>query len=186
MIFFCYNKKKEDNILQQQALKTSYAQKLKLELIRNKFGALTLKDDNEKTCFYTGLESYSLFLGVFKLLQPIMKQNRCTSNTFSLLDELFLVLVKLRLAIPNADLAYRMGISQSSVTRIFHSWITVMSTELRCLIKWPDEETLQKNMPNSFKKHFSRVRCIIDCFEVFIERPVSFQARALTYRKVIH
>ena len=36
-------------------------------------------------------------------------------------------------------------------------------------------------MPISFQKHYSSVKCIIDCFEVFIERPESFTARAATY-----
>ena len=36
-------------------------------------------------------------------------------------------------------------------------------------------------MPSTFQKHFSRVRCIIDCFAIFIERPVGFRARAATY-----
>ncbi len=36
-------------------------------------------------------------------------------------------------------------------------------------------------MPAAFRKHFSNVKCIIDCFEIFIQRPVSFHARAATY-----
>jgi hypothetical protein len=140
------------------------------------FGAMMLVDD-EKTCFYTGLVSYSIFHGVFSLL---MKQNR-RYTALSLEDELFLVLVKLRLAMSIADMAYRMYISISAVSRIFRSWMMVMSTELAYLIEWPDDGKLNTNMPTCFKKHFSQVRCIIDCFELFIERPVSFQARALTY-----
>ena len=36
-------------------------------------------------------------------------------------------------------------------------------------------------MPNVFIKHFQNVRCTIDCSEIFIEQPTSFQARAQTY-----
>lgn len=36
-------------------------------------------------------------------------------------------------------------------------------------------------MPKVFKKHFSNVTCIIDCFEIYIERPLYLKARALTY-----
>jgi len=46
---------------------------------------------------------------------------------------------------------------------------------------WPDSETLRANLPKAFQKHYSNVKCIIDCFEVFIERPLSFDARAATY-----
>ena len=56
-----------------------------------------------------------------------------------------------------------------------------MSVELRCLVRWPDATTLRKNMPSCFRKHYSGVKSIIDCFEIFIERPTSFEARAATY-----
>lgn len=56
-----------------------------------------------------------------------------------------------------------------------------MSVELICLVAWPDKETLLHNMPKSFRKHYSNVRCIIDCFEVFIQRPSNLMARAQTY-----
>ena len=36
-------------------------------------------------------------------------------------------------------------------------------------------------MPVSFRKHYSKVKCIIDCFKIFIERPVSFEACTATY-----
>ena len=56
-----------------------------------------------------------------------------------------------------------------------------MYCELKQLIVWPDPVTLRENLPASFKEKFSSVVCIIDCFEIFIERPQSFQARAATY-----
>lgn len=36
-------------------------------------------------------------------------------------------------------------------------------------------------MPQVFRKHYLNAKCIIDCFEIFTERPVAFQARAATY-----
>lgn len=53
-----------------------------------------------------------------------------------------------------------------------------MSEELKCLISWPDKEQLHRNLPECFRKHFI---CIIDCFEIFIERPSLLEARAKTY-----
>ena len=49
------------------------------------------------------------------------------------------------------------------------------------LIIWPDSQTLRNNMPAVFCPHFIRTRCIIDCFEIFIERPTSFDVRTATY-----
>lgn len=67
------------------------------------------------------------------------------------------------------------------VSTIFHKWIDVMSIELKCLVCWPDHGTVRANLPSCFKKHFSSVICIIDCFELFIERPIAFEPRAATY-----
>ena len=150
---------------------------LKLKLHNCTFGASMIKDDDRKTCFYTGLPSYQQFLALFKLLQPLIKP----SSGQSLMDELLIVLVKLRLGVPNEDLAYRLNISHNYVSMIFQKWLTVMSRELQCLIAWPDEEKLHENMPSSFRKHYSRTKCIIDCFEIFVDRPTYFEARASTY-----
>ena len=36
-------------------------------------------------------------------------------------------------------------------------------------------------MPSDFRKHFKKCIIIIDCFEVFIERPTSLMVRAQTF-----
>ena len=146
----------------------------------NEFSARVLKGDDKKVCFYTGLPSYDVFKGLYQLLEPLLLKDESKSY-ISLIDELLLVLVKLRLGVPNHDLGYRFNISSSTVGTIFHKWIDVMSVELKCLIHWPDSITLRENMPSGFRKHFLRVRCIIDCFEIFIERPSALLARAATY-----
>ena len=79
------------------------------------------------------------------------------------------------------DLAYRLNVTESTVSRFFHKWLNVMYINLKQLVIWPDKETLQYNLPCVFQGRFRQVRCIIDCFEIFIERPLSFTARALTY-----
>ena len=46
---------------------------------------------------------------------------------------------------------------------------------------WPEREHLLKTMPMEFWKNFRKCVIIIDCFEVFIERPTSLMARAQTW-----
>ena len=53
----------------------------------------------------------------------------------------------------------------------------VLSGILRNFIVQPEREPLRRNLPSSFKKFKSCV-CIIDCTEVFIERPFNLNARA--------
>ena len=48
---------------------------------------------------------------------------------------------------------------------------------MKDLIHWPDRDALQKTMPVYFQESFGKkVAIIIDCFEIFIERPSSLEA----------
>ena len=56
-----------------------------------------------------------------------------------------------------------------------------MSVILNFLIQWPKHEELQATMPVVFQCNFGKkVAVIIDCFEIFIERPSSLIAKAMT------
>ena len=79
------------------------------------------------------------------------------------------------------DIAYRFNIGPSTAGEVFSRNIELMYANLKFLIKWPSQEVCRANMPQVFKDLFSRTRCIIDCSEIFIERPCSYQARAQTY-----
>ena len=52
---------------------------------------------------------------------------------------------------------------------------------LKPLICWPDKDMIISHMPKCFKPQYSRATCIIDCSEIFTQRPISFRARAQTY-----
>ena len=56
---------------------------------------------------------------------------------------------------------------------------------LKLLVKWPEHEQLYKTMPKEFK-NFSKCIVIIDCFEVFMERPKGLMARAQTWSNYKH
>ena len=68
-------------------------------------------------------------------------------------QQFIMVLMKLRLNLPNQDIAYRFGVHQSSVSRNFRKWIDVMYIRLKPLIKWPECEDLLKTMPIGFQKY---------------------------------
>ena len=93
-----------------------------------------------------------------------------------------MVLMKLRLNVPLQDLAYRFDISLSTVSRIFSAWMTVMDIKLSPLISWPEREDLWHTMPKCFHYSFGKkTTVIIDCFEVFIEKPSNLLARTQAY-----
>ena len=62
------------------------------------------------------------------------------------------VLMKLRLNVGDQDLAFRYGVSQSTISRYFSKWIDVMYVHLKPLIKWPKRDRLLKTMPADFRK----------------------------------
>ena len=56
-----------------------------------------------------------------------------------------------------------------------------MGERLRPLIYWPERAELKQTMPVAFRKFFPKCACILDCTEVFIERPSDLKARAQTW-----
>jgi hypothetical protein len=96
-------------------------------------------------------------------------------------QELLLVLMKLRQDLTNQMLADIFGISATSVSSIFNTWIKLLATILKPLIFWPDKVTVLKMMPPSLKKDFPQLRCTIDCTEVFIDRPRHLELQAQTW-----
>lgn len=102
-------------------------------------------------------------------------------------QEMAVALVKLRLNPPLYDLARRMGVTTSTISRILLKWFTAMNIRLQHLIHWPEREELQKTMPVCFQESFGKkVVVIIDCFEVFIDRPSNLMARAQTWSNYKH
>ena len=138
----------------------------------------------EKVRFYTGLPSFEVLMVVLEHVSPFVTRRTQSLDRF---QEMVMVLMKLRLNVPFQDLAYRFMVSLSTVSRIFSSWMPVMDTRLSSLVSWPEREQLWKTMPMCFQHAFGKkVTIIIDCFEVFIERPTNLLARAQTFSSYKH
>ena len=118
-----------------------------------------------------------MFLHLFMFLSADVSP----SKNITLEDELFAVLSRLRLNLSLQDLAIRMDLSLGKMSAIFQKWLDIMYVRLKFLIVWPTREVLQNNMPLVFQQLYPRCRVIIDCSELFIETPSSFNARAKTY-----
>ena len=138
-----------------------------------------LRGKDSIVLYYTGLSSYDLLMLVYKFVSKDMKLHHRSS--LPLFSQVLLTLMKLRLSLDDLDLAFRFGVSQSTVSKIFARCIQHMHIKLKPLIRWPAREELRKTMPSDFRKHFNKCVCIIDCFEVLCERPRALMARAQTY-----
>jgi hypothetical protein len=113
-------------------------------------------------------------------------RKRGPPRKLTLEQELLLVMMRLRLALCVGDLAFRFKISESLVSSIFCTWIKMMSEELSWLIQWPSRSQIKKTLPACFKKNYSKVRCIIDCSEIFIETPSSLEVQAACWSDYKH
>ena len=158
---------------------------LKKQLLNIEISRQAFSENDDKTKFYTGIPNFVLLTHVFKLVAPHVRHT--STNVLSQFQEFLITLMKLKLNSPFQDLAFRFGISVSTVSRVFDKWIDAMSTRLQFLIMWPAREELRKTMPLAFKRNFGdKVAVIIDCFEVFTERPSSLIARAMTWSNYKH
>ena len=131
------------------------------------------KDDNCKVQFYTGLETLSVLMTIYNLVSPGLPNRECLTK----FQQLLLTLMRLRLNLLVQDLAYRFCIHASTVSRTFQACIQTMYSSMHFLVHWPDRENLLLTMPMCFKENFPSCAVIMECFEVFIDRPSGLLAQ---------
>lgn len=93
--------------------------------------------------------------------------------------------MKLHLNLFNEDLANRFGVHKSTVSSNFHQILHIAAAKTSFLIKWPERDVLHLTMPMSFRRFFKKCCIMIDCTEVFMERP-SDLARAQIWSNYKH
>ncbi len=108
----------------------------------------SFKDNEEKTKYYTGLPNFLVLMQVFHLCENYISIT--SQSVLGKYEQFVLVLMRLSLNLPIKDLAYRFGISQPTVSRIWHKWIHVLYKITQFLIQWPERDVLQATMPMEF------------------------------------
>lgn len=96
------------------------------------------------------------------------------------------VFLKLRLGLFDDDIAFWFGVHSTTVSRNFHKILDVMFVKTAHLIAWPDRDVLHLTMPMSFQKFFTKCCVIIDCTEIFMERPSDLLVRAQVWSNYKH
>jgi len=97
----------------------------------------SLKDDSI-VHFYTGLPNLKVVMAVFNRVCRTLPGERSATCKLTNFQQFMLVVVKLRLDSPMVDLAYRFGVSPTTVSRILLKWLTQMDIRLKSLIIWPE------------------------------------------------
>ena len=142
----------------------------------------SLKDNNAKVKYYTRLPTFAALMPIFTFVSSSLEENSRT--TLSHFQQFVSVLMKLRLNLGDLgdqDLGYRFGVNQLTISRYFRKWVDMMRVQLSPLVKWPGRVELMKTMLMEFRQNFKQCVVVIDCFEVFIERPTNLKARVQTW-----
>ena len=144
-----------------------------IQRVSQKYEQEAFTGKNDKVLYYTGLPTFEILKSLFSYLEsyiPVKKSIR----KFKML---ILTLMRLRLNVTALFLSYEFKISVATVSRVITDVIDVMYIRMKPLVFWPSREELQKSMPMQFRKHFgTKCAVIIDCFEVFIDRPSNLKA----------
>ena len=115
-----------------------------------------IKNDVAKFQYVTGLHIL-VFLSGFWILSRIKLY-----LFINMMHErhLLLILMKIRLCVTNKDLAFRFRINYGMVSKIYHSWLVILSKSLQPLIVWPFRGALHQHLPSAFKS-YKNCACII-------------------------
>lgn len=71
------------------------------------------------------------------------------------------------------DLADRFGVSTSTVSIIFTTWINFfLYLRLKDVQLWPPREVINAYMPKVFKSVYPTTRVIVDATEIYVEKPL--------------
>ena len=100
-------------------------------------------------------------------------------------EQSILTLVRTRKGFDVKFLADLFGISPGQVSKIYNTWITLISQELSFLVPSPSKSEVKKCLPKRFKR-FENVRIIIDCLELFIQKPNIPSSQKITWSSYKH
>lgn len=150
---------------------------LKSKLDKYIFKEINFQNDY-KVKLFTGLPSYATLMAIFCHVSNFLNPNLSLSR----FEQFIMTLMRIRLGLNMSYLSFVFDIHTSTMSRIFHSVIDILHCKIvPPLVIWPSRSALKLTMPMCFKNSFPRCVCIIDCFELFIEKPSDLKARAQTY-----
>lgn len=140
-------------------------------------GVRSIKTDKEMRSL-TGI-TLSVFLFLTNLLLHF-KKSKLNHRTK------LLTLMKLKTGLSYSAIAVLFNIHMTTVQRTFIETLDCLRVLLEEFIFWPSKETIQATLPDSFKKHYSNTRVIIDCTEVKTEIPPTVKHSVLMYSQYKH
>ncbi|WAR08757.1 hypothetical protein MAR_018715, partial [Mya arenaria] len=162
-------------------------ERLTKELKMMKWGVNKIKDDDKATRFYSGLPTFAVFMCLYSFLlpkaktmqywnganTPVKDRQKPQSSSLTLIEQLFAVLLRLKVGLLVQDIADRFSISNSSFSNIFITWICLSHEEMKVINVIPSRNIINETMPTK-------------CTEIFIQRSSSLINQNLTFSNYKH
>ena len=101
-------------------------------------------------------------------------------------DQLFLFLSRLRLGSPLKHTAWLFNLSKSTASRYIITWANFIYFKLSCVPIWPTKDVVIETMPECFKATYPNTRVIIDCTELFCQKPSSLTIQSSLFSHYKH
>ena len=138
---------------------------LSIEVQKLKFCLQRFAGSDADIRFYTGFPNYKTLISFYNFLLPAATQlnywgsenaenrdaKRGPQRQVQPIDELFMLLYRLRCDPLEKDIADRFGISQTTVSRTLITWINILYHTLKQLQIWSSSKVVQETMPTCFK-----------------------------------
>ena len=161
-----------------------------------KFDIAKYKESDRDIAFYTGFPNWDTFILCYDMIKDSTSgimycQNKQRSGkgenvigrprSLSKFEEFTLVMLRLRLGLFEKDLAHRFGISESTVSNIFRTWMHFLRHEFQGFVSFPSRSLLLDKMPKIFKELYPKTVIIIDAVEFRMESPSALDFQSACY-----
>lgn len=158
---------------------------LKEKLASKEMTLESLREREDSVRYFTGLADFLTLTVVFNFVRGSMSSDK--RRALSAFQSLMLTLMHIRLNTPLQHLAYIFCVSKTTSSKVFHETIHVLYHRLKPVVFWPDRQSIRTSLPVQFLEYpWKRCVSIIDCFEIFTERPSTSDASALTWSNYKH
>ena len=139
---------------------------------------------------YTGLPNISIFNSLLETCESrgLSYWSGWEPHAILKKEQLLLTLMKLRLNLPHADLAYRFDISSAQVSNIVITWIYMLEHVLGdkgTMRTIPSTYKNQQTLPTCFSD-FPNTRIILDCTEIKMQIPSKLNEQNQTWSAYKH
>lgn len=138
---------------------------------------------------YTGLPNKRIFEIVLETMSNLQFSYVLGWNVtrISQANQLLMTLMKLRMDLRYFDLAERFKCSEATVSNVVRTWILAMHEIffVQLMNEIPTRSKNKKSMPNAFKE-FIECRIVIDCTEMFTDKPTRMDWQKYFYSSYKH